>query len=146
MGAGRHDAPAPRGGIQILSGGKKLLSTTYIANLTHAARRALETKITTGNVYYVVDAELSVSRDFFTELSTALGWNAPRSGGPYRWAWIAARAGLSSLHPTEVIRRGQTSAFEMNRAKKDLGYEPIVTRDQGLAALAAWYRKTRVGR
>jgi nucleoside-diphosphate-sugar epimerase len=142
----RWESEAGRGGIQILSGGKKLLSTTYIANLTHAARRALETKITTGNVYYVVDAELSVSRDFFTELSTALGWNAPRSGGPYRWAWIAARAGLSSLHPTEVIRRGQTSAFEMNRAKKDLGYEPIVTRDQGLAALAAWYRKTRVGR
>jgi len=45
-----------------------------------------------------------------------------------------------------VIRRGLTSAFEMNRAKRDLGYEPIVTREQGLAALAAWYRETRVGR
>jgi nucleoside-diphosphate-sugar epimerase len=45
-----------------------------------------------------------------------------------------------------VIRRGQTSAFEMNRAKRDLGYEPIITREQGLAALAAWYRDSRIGR
>jgi nucleoside-diphosphate-sugar epimerase len=81
---------AERGGIRIVGGGKKLLSTTYIENLAHGVRRALETKITTGNVYYVVDAELSVSRDFFTELSAALEWNPPRSGGPYRWAWIAA--------------------------------------------------------
>ena len=140
------EAEAERGGIRILGGGKKLLSTTYIANLAHAVRCALETKIVTGNVYYVVDAELSVSRDFFTELSAALEWDAPRSGGPYRWGWFAARSGLSSLHPTRAIRRGHTSAFEMNRAKKDLGYEPIVTRAQGLAALAAWYGETRARR
>ena len=142
----RWESEAGRGGIRILGGGKKLLSTTYIGNLAHAVRCALETKITTGNVYYVVDTELSVSRDFFTELSAALDWNPARRGGPYRWAWIAARTGLSSLHPTQVILRGQTTAFEMNRAKRDLGYEPLVTREQGLAALATWYRQTRVGR
>lgn len=139
-------AEADDGGIRVVSGGKKLMATTYIGNLTHAVLCSLQAKITTGNVYYVVDTELSVSRDFFTELSDALGWKAPRSAGPYRWAWLSSRTGLSSLHPTEVIRRGQTSAFEMNRAKKDLGYEPIVTRAQGLAELAAWYREARVGR
>ncbi len=136
---------AERGGIGIVGRGKKLLATTYIGNLAHAVRRSVETKITTGNVYYVVDAELHVARDFFTELSAALGWNPPRNAGPYHWAFFASRAGLSSLHPTQVIRRGQTSAFEMNRAKHDLGYEPVVTREQGLAALAAWYRETRGG-
>jgi len=45
-----------------------------------------------------------------------------------------------------VIRRGQTSAFEMNRAKKDLDYEPIVTREQGMAELANWYRETHGNR
>jgi nucleoside-diphosphate-sugar epimerase len=139
-------AEAQRGGIRLVGRGKKLLATTFTANLAHAVRCALETKIATGNVYYIVDTELSVSRDFFTELSTALGWNPPRSAGPYRWAWISCRAGLSSLHPTQVIRRGQTSAFEMNRARQDLGYEPIVTREQGMAELAAWHRKTQGNR
>jgi nucleoside-diphosphate-sugar epimerase len=138
----RWKAEANDGGIRLVGGGKKLLATTFISNLTHAVRCALEKKITTGHVYYVVDTELAVSRDFFTDLSEALGWNAPKSAGPYRWAWIACRSGLSSLHPTQVIRRGHTSAFEMGRAKQDLGYEPIVSREQGMAQLAAWYRET----
>ncbi|MFW2387044.1 MAG: NAD-dependent epimerase/dehydratase family protein, partial [Polyangiales bacterium] len=131
------------GGIRIVGGGKKLLATTYVGNLAHAVLCAAETKITTGNVYYVVDTELSVSRDFFTELSASLGWSTPRRAGPYRWAWLSARTGLSSLHPTQVIRRGHTSAFEMNRAKKDLGYEPIFSREQGMAELAAWHHDTK---
>ena len=135
-------AEADDGGIRIVGGGKKLLATTHIENLAHAVSCALKTNVTTGNVYYVVDTELSVSREFFTELSAALGWAPPKSAGPYRWAWLASRTGLSSLHPTQVIRRGQTSAFDMSRAKHDLGYEPIVTREQGLTELAQWYRST----
>ena len=136
------EAEAEQGGIRLVGGGKKLMATTFIGNLAHAVLCALRAKVTTGNVYHIVDTELSVSRDFFTELSNALEWNAPRSAGPYRWAWISSWTGLSSLRPSQVIRRGQTSAFEMNRAKQDLGYEPIVTREQGMAELAAWYRKT----
>jgi nucleoside-diphosphate-sugar epimerase len=139
----RWEAEAESGGILIIGGGKKLLATTYIRNLAHAVLCALETKVTTGNVYYVVDTELSVSRDFFTELSAALGWSPPRRAGSYWWAWLACRTGLSPLHPTQVIRRGHTSAFDMSRAKQDLGYEPIVTRTDGLAELGSWYRRTR---
>ena len=136
-------AEAEDGGIRIVGGGKKLMATTFIGNLAHAARLALEKQLTTGNVYYIVDTELAVSRDFFTDVSSALGWSTPRSAGPYWWAWISCRTGLSSLHPTQVIRRGQTSAFEMNRAKTDLAYEPIVTREQGMTAIADWYRQTQ---
>jgi nucleoside-diphosphate-sugar epimerase len=136
-------AEADDGGIRIVGGGKKLLATTYIDNLAHAVSCALQTKVTTGNVYYVVDTELSVSREFFTELSAALGWHPPKSAGPHRWAWIACRTGLSSLHPTQVIRRAHTSAFDMTKAKQDLGYEPLVTREQGLTALATWAREVQ---
>jgi len=134
---------AESGGIRLVAGGKKLMATTFIGNLTHAVLCALQATVTTGNVYYVVDTELSVSRDFFTELSKALQWSPPKSVGPYRWAWLLARAGLSSLHPTQVIRRGQTSAFEMKRAKQDLGYEPVMTREQGMAELIAWVQQNR---
>jgi nucleoside-diphosphate-sugar epimerase len=94
-------------------------------------------------VYYVLDTELSLCRDFFIELSEALKWPRPRRAGPYRWAWICARLGLSSLHPTEVIRRGRTSSFDMSHAKQDLGYEPPVTRQQGMEELADWYQRTQ---
>jgi nucleoside-diphosphate-sugar epimerase len=139
----RWRAEAGAGGIRLIGGGKKLLATTYIDNLSHATSCALRATVTTGNVYYVVDTELSVSRDFFAELSEALQWPSPRRAGSYHWARIRAMAGVSSLHPTEVLRRGQTSAFDMSRAKRDLGYEPPVTRERGLAELAAWYRRTQ---
>ncbi len=137
----RWEAEARSGGIRIIGGGKKLLSTTHIDNLARAVDLSLQTKVTTGHVYYVVDTELSVSRDFFTELSAALHWPPPRRAGPYPWAWLSCRTGLSSLHPSEVIRRGRTSAFDMSNATRDLGYEPIVTREQGMAELASWYRE-----
>ena len=133
---------AETGGVRIVAGGKKLMATTYIGNLGHAVVRALETKVTTGNVYYVVDTELTVSREFFTELSERLEWSPPRSAGPYRWAWFSCRTGLSPLDPTQVIRRGQTSAFDMRRAKDDLAYEPVFTREQGMAELVHWYQRT----
>ena len=142
----RWKAEAESGGIRLVGRGKRLMATTFIDNLTDAVLGALQTTVTTGHVYYVVDTELSLSRDFFTELSTALGWPKPRNTGPYRWAFIWARAGLSSLGPVEVIRRGQTSAFDMSRAKQDLGYEPRVTRQQGMTELAAWYRRARENR
>jgi len=137
------EAEAASGGIRIVGGGKKLMATTFITNLAHAVLCSMQARLTTGNVYYVVDTELSVSREFFAELSTALGWNPPKSAGPYRWAWFCSQIGLSSLRPSQVIERGQTSAFEMNRAKQDLEYEPLVTRAQGLAELATWYREER---
>jgi nucleoside-diphosphate-sugar epimerase len=135
----RWSGEAEEGGIALAGRGKKLLATTYIDNLAHAVCGALETGVTTGNVYYVVDAELSVCRDFFGELSEALGWPSPRNV-PYPWMWLACRVGLSSLHPEEVMRRRHTSAFDTSNAKRDLGYEPVVSREQGLAALASWVR------
>lgn len=130
---------AAHGGIRLVAGGKKIMATTYTANLAHAVERALAANVSTGNVYYVVDTELGLVRDFFGELSEALGWPKPRRGGPYWWERLSSRLGLSVLHPTQVLRRGHTSAFEMNRAKKDLGYEPVVARDQGMRELAAWF-------
>ncbi|MDH3199391.1 MAG: NAD(P)-dependent oxidoreductase [Myxococcales bacterium] len=134
-------AEAKNGGVRLVGGGKKLLATTYTDNLVEAVLRAIETDVPTGSVYYIVDTELSVARDFFTELCETLGWSSPRKGGPNWWAMALCRARLSPLHPTQVIRRGQTSAFDMTKAKKELGYEPVVTREQGMAELGAWARQ-----
>lgn len=130
---------AEAGGIRLVAGGKKIMATTYTANLVFAVNRALGAKVPTGNVYYVVDEELGLVRDFFGELSEAVGWPKPRSGGPYWLEKLFSNLGISKLHPTEVIRRGRTSAFQINRAKQDFGYEPIVARDEGMRELAAWF-------
>lgn len=134
-------AEAMNGGVRLVGRGKKLLATTYTGNLVAAVLRAIEADVPTGSVYYIVDTELSLARDFFTELCETLGWEAPRNGGPSWWAMALCRLHLSPLHATQVIRRGQTSAFDMTKAKKELGYEPVVTREQGMVELGAWARQ-----
>lgn len=136
-------AEAANGGVRLVGGGKKLLATTYTGNIVQAVLRALEADVPSGSVYYVVDTELTVARDFFTDLCQSLGWKAPRKGGPQWWAMVLCRAHLSPLHPTEVIRRARTSAFDVSKSKTELGYEPVVTREQGLAELATWVRQVQ---
>ena len=80
-----------------------------------------------------------MSRDFFTELCETLGWRRPKNSGPYRWALALSRTSLSRLHPTQVVRRAQTSAFDVGKAKQELGYDPPVTREEGMAELKAWF-------
>jgi nucleoside-diphosphate-sugar epimerase len=134
---------ASNGGIRLIGGGKKLLATTYCGNLAHAVLCALEADVSTGSVYYIVDTELSVSREFFTELCRELGWKKPRKTGPYAWNVVLSRLGLSPLDRAQVIRRGHTTAFDVSKAKSELGYEPTVTREQGMAALAKWFAEAR---
>ncbi|MEM8608528.1 MAG: NAD-dependent epimerase/dehydratase family protein [Myxococcota bacterium] len=132
----REEANA--GGVRLVGGGKKLLATTHTKNLARAAALALEADIPSGSVYYIVDTELSVSREFFTEICEALDWTKPKNGGPYRWMLALSRTRFSSLHPTQVVRRARTSAFDANKAKQELGYEPAVTRQEGLVELKQW--------
>ena len=132
---------ADKGGVRLIGGGKKLLATTHTENLVRAVTQAVMADVPSGSVYYVVDEELSLSREFFSQLCQSLGWAAPRNGGPRWWAMLLCRAHLSPLHPTQVIRRARTSAFDASRARTELGYAPTMTRTQGMANLAAWARQ-----
>ena len=134
-------AEADNGGLRLIGGGRKLLATTHTENLVRAVTQAVMADVPSGSVYYIVDEELSLSREFFSDLCQSLGWAAPRSGGPRWWAMLLCRAHLSPLHPTQVIRRARTSAFDPSRARTELGYAPTMTRSRGMANLAAWARQ-----
>jgi nucleoside-diphosphate-sugar epimerase len=138
----RHwQAEAQRGGIRLVAGGKKLMATTHLRNLAHAVQCALGRELSSGSVYYIVDEELGLAKDFFGDLSEALGWAAPRKGGPYWLERWSTRLGISALHGSEVVRRGRSSAFDSRRAKTELGYEPVTTRADGMRELAAWFKE-----
>ena len=137
----RWQAEADRGGIRLVAGGKKLMATTYVRNLAHAVDCALARELSSGSVYYIVDEELGLAKDFFVDVSEALGWSAPRRGGPYWWEQWSARFGVSPLHRSEVIRRGRSSAFDMGRAKAELGYVPVTSRAEGMRELADWSKE-----
>lgn len=130
-------------GLPLFGRGEVFVATTHVDNLAHAVRLALEAEDAPGSVFHVVDQELSLARDFYGDLSRALGLPPPRtSAAPFRWHYLSAlwrrRRGASGAWPTDVVRRARSHSFDQQRAITRLGYEPVVSLAEGMRELAAW--------
>jgi nucleoside-diphosphate-sugar epimerase len=128
-----------------IGGGRHLTSTTHqdnaIEGLVLAAERGRP-----GNAYFVTDGDPVVFRDFFTALLATAGVEAPKRNMPAALAkpLAAASEGLwrrLRMGGTPPITRIQVwlSALEctidISKARRELGYEPVKTVEEGLAEL-----------
>ena len=100
-----------------------------------------------GQVYFVTDGDPVEFRDFVTRLVATAGVTPPARSIPAVVAaplasaaetlWTATRA--TNAPPLTRLRywlSAQECTIDISRARTDLGYAPVVTRDDGLAALA----------
>lgn len=131
------------GGLNLCGRGDNLVATTFVDNLAAAAVRALDAPDAAGAVIHVVDAEMTLARDFYGELCEALGLPSPRPSAlgfraELARAWLRRRLGRAGPWPTDVVRRGQSTSFDQSRARGLLGFEPPVSQREGFAALRAW--------
>lgn len=135
------------GQLAWISGGTYLTSTTHIANLCHGIELAL-TKGRGGEVYFIADADPLPFRDFVTGLLTSQGLTAPDKTVPRGPLRVIAGIGemlhrLSGGRIKGPLTRQAfaTSAVEItldtSKAQRELGYHPVITRDDGLAEMAA---------
>ena len=131
-----------RRGIVMPGAGRHLLSTTYIGNLTAAVWCALCAEPSVSGVFHVLDAEMSLAREFFVELSDALGLRTPKRGWPTAAAIKLSRLksllGASPVHPVDLAVEGYSTSLDGRAAREQLDYSPPVTRAQGMEALARW--------
>ena len=131
------------GGLRLYGAGRNLVPVTYSENLAHAVLRALLAEEAAGNIYYVVDEELTLAGEFYTELSQALGLPPPRKsllglGPQLLLAGVRKRLGREGPWPADVLRRGQSASFDPSRAIHQLDYRAPVPQLDGFAALGAW--------
>jgi nucleoside-diphosphate-sugar epimerase len=130
-----------------IGGGRHLTATTHVDNtiegLVLGATRGLA-----GGVYFVTDGEPVVFREFVTALLRANGVNAPDRRMPAAVARFAAAASEGiwrtfRLNGTPPVTRlgywlsAQECTIDISRARAELGYQPVISRDEGLAQLAA---------
>jgi nucleoside-diphosphate-sugar epimerase len=130
-----------------VGGGRHRTSTTHVENtvegLLLGARAGRG-----GNAYFVTDGEPVVFRDFVTRLLATQGVEAPSRSVPP----IAARAlagigemlwralplgGQPPLTRFAYWVTSQECTIRIEKARRELGYEPVVSIDDGLAELAA---------
>ena len=130
-----------------ISGGNYLTTTTHIANLCHGIELAIA-RGKGGEIYFLGDEEPVRFRDFVSALLATQGVTAPEKSMPRGLLRFIANVGdrLHKLSGGKItapltLQSFATSAvpitLNIGKARRDLGYAPIMTREAGLAEMTA---------
>ena len=128
-----------------IGGGQHLTSTTHVDNTVEGLVLAAE-RGAPGGVYFVTDGEPVVFRDFVTEMLATQGVEVPDRSVPVApamrgaaigealWRCLPLR-GSPPLTRMAVWVSALETTIDISKARQELGYEPIRTRDEGLDEL-----------
>jgi nucleoside-diphosphate-sugar epimerase len=135
------------GAFRWVGGGRHKTATTHIDNTVEGLVLGA-TKGRPGGVYFVTDGDPVVFRDFVTELVRTQGVDVPDSDVPAAVARAAAASMETAWKVLPLKGRPPLTRFavwiaslectiDISRARKELGYAPVVSIEEGLAGLAA---------
>jgi nucleoside-diphosphate-sugar epimerase len=130
-----------------VGGGRNLTDTTHVDNVVEGLLLAAR-EGRSGEAYFVTDGEPVVFREFVTALLRTQGAEPPDRSLP---AWVAMPMAhvceaawkllpLSGEPPMSAFRAWlltQECTIDITKARTELGYAPVIGREQGLAELAA---------
>jgi nucleoside-diphosphate-sugar epimerase len=128
-----------------IGGGRQLTATTHVDNAVEGLMLAASRGIP-GGVYFVTDDEPVVFREFVTKLLGTQGVVAPDRNvpaGPMRraaalgeviWRFLPI-AGTPPVTRMAVWVSSLETTIDISRARRELGYEPVRSRDEGLDEL-----------
>jgi nucleoside-diphosphate-sugar epimerase len=139
-------AAVKAGRFRWMGGGHYLTSTCHVANAVEGLLLAAE-KGQGGQAYFVTDGAPVEFRAFVTSLLKTQGVEAGDKSVPTALAAMLAVTGdfvwdllgLKSAPPlsrTELLLVGQEVTVSDEKARTELGYAPVVSREEGLRALA----------
>jgi nucleoside-diphosphate-sugar epimerase len=135
------------GQFRWIGGGRHRTSTTHVDNVVEGLWLGA-TRGVAGAAYFVTDGEPVVFRDFVTRLLATQGLDPGDGELPLPVARALAAAGeaawsklpLPGSPPLTRMALWVSSlecTIDISRARAELGYEPVVSIDDGLAALSA---------
>jgi nucleoside-diphosphate-sugar epimerase len=129
-----------------IGGGAQLTDVTHVDNVVHGLRLAAE-RGRSGEAYFVTDGESVVFREFVSELLRTQGVEPPTRSIPTavagtlvaagELAWRLPLPGAPPLSRFAFWVSSQECTIDIAKARRELGYEPVRTRDEGLAGLRA---------
>ncbi|MGH2823992.1 MAG: NAD-dependent epimerase/dehydratase family protein, partial [Thermoleophilaceae bacterium] len=133
------------GRFRWIGGGGHLTDTTHVDNTVEGLWLGA-TRAPAGGVYFVSDGEPVVFREFLTRMLETQGVSAPDKSVSPRVAEAAAvvaerawrllrRPGAPPLTRFAVWVSSRECTLDISRAREELGYEPLKTREAGLEEL-----------
>jgi nucleoside-diphosphate-sugar epimerase len=136
--------------VHYLGGDLRALNTIYVGNLVEAVFLAAEKPDAVGQVYNLTDGEVVTRQRFFEAVCGGLNLPTPHQRLPrwlaglvvrvLRWQGLrATRKGRRALLPPGQYKFLLLDLdFSIEKARRELGYRPPYTFDQGMAQTVAW--------
>lgn len=132
-----------------INGGRAVFCTAYAENLAHGIALAAEHPMAAGGTYVIADEERPTWREFMDLLCDLLG--KPRivrsismrtamtaAVASEMWSAVVGSPPLVTRYRVRVA--GLDCWFSSQRARRDIGYSPLVALDEGLRRTVAWVR------
>lgn len=138
------------GSFPMFGSGKTLYHPLYVENLVDAHMLAMDEGKGDGGTYLIADEEYLSIEDLVRRIGKALGVDVKIPHYPILPLIIAGHffekickpfAITPPIFPRRVDWYRQNRAFNINKAKKELGYNPKVGLDEGLRKTAEWYKQ-----
>jgi nucleoside-diphosphate-sugar epimerase len=138
------------GRLHYLGGDQRLLNSIYVGNLVDAVFLAVDKPNAVGQVYNLTDGERVTKERFINAIADPMGFTRPRQKLPRWLAAILARIvlrqirragpnGLARLTAAQYKFMLLNLDFSIEKAKRELGYQPRVSFEQGMRDTMAWY-------
>jgi nucleoside-diphosphate-sugar epimerase len=127
--------------------GSQAMSTAHVDNVCHALELAAR-KGRGGEAYFVSDGSDSTLKDVISGLLQTRGIAPPKASAPLPVAWTMAsvmewvwrtfsRKGEPPITRQMLRLIGAPFTVDIDKAQRELGYRPVVSREQGLRAMRA---------
>jgi len=141
-----------RGSMAYIGGGRKPAGLAYVTNVVDLLLRAADSERSLGQAYNASDGSNVTWRQYVGRLAKIVGAPSPRLVIPYQSAYLAgwAMEGIYAalriktrplLTRLAVELMGTDQAFIIDKARRELGYEPAVNFDEGMRRVEAWLRE-----
>ena len=138
-----------KGLFPMFGSGTTFYHPVYIDNLVDAFVATLEAGRWNGEAYIIGDEEYVSIQELVARVGKAMGTNVRIPHFPFLPLSVAAHVCEGVCKPLGIAppifpRRAdwyrQVRAFEIDKAKRELGYAPSVGLDEGLRRTAEWYK------
>lgn len=123
------------GALCIVGRGTEFLPTTARLNAAEAALLALTSEKAAHGIYHVLDRELVGQAMWLSRVAVALGLPDPRRGRSLRVERLVSAMRLGGVGSDEAHRRAVPSTLSTKRTREELGYEPVVSFEDGMREL-----------
>jgi nucleoside-diphosphate-sugar epimerase len=140
------------GSMVHIGSGRKSAGLAYVTNVVDVMLRAADSESSVGQAYNTSDGSDVTWRQYVDRLAEIMGVSSPRIVIPYRLAYLTGWAmekiyGALRIEARPLLTRmtaelfGTDQAFPIDKARRELGYEPGVDFDEGIRRVEAWLRQ-----